>query len=148
MVLDKFDLKSLFSEMIKLGLEDLRNGKGRTFGNGVAKLLDDMLMRQEPLLSCILGNYEGDEGHEYRLNNAGLKMNWRVVRHYKDNSRRFMCVIAGDQFDDYEVLGPQLRSLIKQRGCCYWTYEDGRRKWEELQDRLRKEQEEVIEHAR
>ncbi len=59
-----------------------------------------------------------------------------------------MCVIAGDQIDDYEVLGPQLRSLIKQRGCCYWTYEDGRRKWEELQDRLRKEQEEVIEHAR
>jgi hypothetical protein len=127
MILDKFGLKSLFHEMIRLAVEDMRapQSESARMGFGCKKLMDDMCLRQDALLNRIMGDYSTDS-HEYRLNEAGLKMLWRMNRDDKDNPR-FLCVICGDQVDYYKVLTEQLRSLIRQRGACKWTYDKKRR---------------------
>ena len=126
MVSDKFDLKMLFKEMIELAIEDMRapESESARMGFGCSKLLEDMLARQDPLLDRILNDYTNDS-HEYRLNGAGLKMHWRMYKN--ENVRKFLCTISGDQFKDYEVLGTQLRMLIKQAGCCKLSHDEQRR---------------------
>ena len=101
--MDRFTLKMFFWEMLELSYNDLRTG----WGNPCSHLLKEMCMRQDPWLDKIEGDYTGNS-HEVRLNDAGLKMHWRVDR----ETRQFKCHISGDQAREYPMFVAQARRLI------------------------------------
>jgi len=104
--MDKWKLRMFFYELIKLGI-DLPGRPG--FGSPISWLLEQMCMYQDKLLSIIIGDFTGDS-HECRLNNAGLKMYWRVDR----VNDRFTCRISGDQAKDYIGFVVAGEKLIKK----------------------------------
>lgn len=118
MITDKFGLKLFFEELIKQAIEDVRYHEGKSMGFACDKLLEDMCIRQEPFLDRIIGDYSR-ENHEYRLNNAGLKMYWEMCREgtYHGSDRVFKCSISGDQAKDYPWFVASARMLLKSRGC-------------------------------
>jgi hypothetical protein len=103
--MDCFRLRGFFLELIDLAIKH-----PGTIGFPCSKLLKDMVMRNEAFISRIKGDYTGDST-EYRLNEAGLKMHWRV-----DSQRRFSCTISGDQAKDYPFFVAEARQLIKKYG--------------------------------
>ena len=113
--MDAFRLKLFFNELLKLSYNDIKPG----WGNPCSHLLDDMCMRQEPFLDRIMNDYTGDS-HEYRLDNAGVKLYWhmrkddRYARTSAMSERRFRCRIGGDLLREYPMFGAQVRSLILQ----------------------------------
>lgn len=108
--MDIFTIKLFFHELLELSYNDLRPG----WGNPCSHLLESMCVRQKPFLDKIEGDYTNNS-HEYRLNNAGLKMYWEVR---KDDGihqdRRFVCSIGGDQAKEYPFFVVQARDLIKK----------------------------------
>ena len=112
--MDTFKLKNFFLELLELSYQDL--GPGR--GNPCSELLKKMCLRQEPWLNRIQGE-RTNTSHEMRLNNAGLKMYWRVE---KFNSRvrgtvyKFKCRIGGDQAKDYPFFVAKASRLIREYG--------------------------------
>jgi len=107
--MERFMLKQFFHEMLVLSYNDLRTG----WGNPCTWLLETMCIRQEPFLDKIMGDYTGNS-HEVRLNNAGLKMHWRV--HRNGDKSAFKCYISGDQILEYPMFVAQARSLIMKHG--------------------------------
>jgi len=103
--MERFMLKQFFHELLELSYNDLRPG----WGNPCTWLLETICIRQEPFLDKIMGDYTGDS-HEVRLNNAGLKMHWRV--HREGDKAVFKCYISGDQAKDYPFFVAQARQLI------------------------------------
>jgi hypothetical protein len=122
MVRDKFELKLFFEELLNLAIEDVRRHEGRNMGFACDKLLSDIIIRHDPFLDRILNDYSEDS-HEYRLNNAGLKMYWTMK---KDNNgeRFFLCTIGGDQAKDYDWFVNAARMLLRSRGCCKHRYRE------------------------
>ena len=104
--MDKYKLRHFFWELIKLGID-----MPGTIGSPISKILEDMCTKQDHLLDRICGDYTGS-GHEYRLNNAGLKMYWRIDKG-SDGWRRFKCSIGGDQARDYPGFVVAANKLIK-----------------------------------
>jgi hypothetical protein len=104
--MDRFTLKMFFYRLLELSYNDLKPG----WGNPCSHLLEVMCIRQEPFLDKIMGDYT-NHSHEFRLNSAGVKMNWRV-----DNkeTRKFTCNITGDQAREYPLFVEQARNLIKR----------------------------------
>ena len=111
--MDMFQIKSFFHELLELSYNDLRSG----WGNPCNHLLEVMCIRQEPFLKKIEGDHTGDS-HEFRLNNAGLKMNWVVRKEGTPNGpdRIFKCTISGDQAKEYPFFVSQARALILKYG--------------------------------
>jgi len=107
--MDKFMLKQFFHELLELSYNDLRPG----WGNPCSHLLQVMCVRQEPFLDEIMGDYT-NESHEFRLNNAGLKMHWRTRRDgtYHGSDREFKVYISGDQAREYPMFVAQAKLLI------------------------------------
>ncbi len=107
--MDMFVLKQFFHELLELSYNDLRTG----WGNPCSHLLEDMIIRQKPFLDKIDGDYSG-ESHEYRLNNAGLKMHWVMRKEdtHAGEARMFKCTISGDQAREYPMFVAQARALI------------------------------------
>jgi hypothetical protein len=107
--MDEFMLKQFFHEMLTLSYNDLRAG----WGNPCSHLLEDVAIRQKPFLNKIMGDYSGDS-HEYRLNDAGLKMHWemRKVNTYAGEERMFKCHVSGDQAKEYPMFVAQVNGLI------------------------------------
>ena len=101
--MDRFTLKQFFLELLELSYNDLRPG----WGNPCSWLLKTMCLRQDPWLDKITGDYTNNS-HETRLNDAGLKMHWRVDK----ETRKFTCHISGDQAKDYPMFVAQARRLI------------------------------------
>lgn len=90
--MEKYQLRHFFHELILIALK--HPGKPG-WGNPCSRLIESLVMRPDLFAKKIYGDYTY-EGHEYRLNNAGLKLYWRV-----DRERRFSCRIGGDQAKDY-----------------------------------------------
>lgn len=109
--METFELKGFFLELLELSYTDLRPG----WGNPCSELLKKMCLRQEPWLRRIEGDYTGDS-HEVRLNGAGLKMHWRVVKSDSTGERTFKCHISGDQVREYPMFVAQARRLIEKYG--------------------------------
>lgn len=107
--MDKWKLRMFFYELIKLGI-DLPGRPG--FGSPISWLLEQMCMYQDNLLSVITDDYTGDS-HECRLNNAGLKMHWRVERNNNPEGK-FTVYISGDQAKDYIGFVVAGEKLIKK----------------------------------
>jgi len=107
--MDRFVLKQFFHELLELSYNDL----GLKGGNPCSHLLEVMCVRQEPFLDKIMGDYTG-ESHEFRLNNAGLKWHWSVIR--EGDKAVFHCHISGDQAKDYPFFVAQGRRLIMKYG--------------------------------
>lgn len=116
MIDSKFRLSLFFHKLIKIGIEDMRSGGGRIMGCAVDKLVEDMCTRQDRFLDRIINDYSG-HSHEYRLNNAGLKMYWEMVRTPNDG-RKFVCSIGGDQAKDYPSFVAMAREQLKYHDCC------------------------------
>ena len=109
--MDQWKLKRFFCELIMLSYSN----PGRPgFGNPMSWLIEQMCVYQDKFLGRVCGDYTGDF-HECRLNNAGLKFNWRVVRGNGD-WRQFQCYIGGDQAKDYPDLVEKAKEIIKQYG--------------------------------
>jgi hypothetical protein len=122
--MEMFRIKSFFHEMLELSYTDLRSG----WGNPCCHLLESMCMYQESFLKKIEGDYTNDS-HEYRLNNAGLKMYWGVERTkctgdiatvkkvFKTSEAhfdRFKCSIGGDQAKEYPMFVAKATLLINK----------------------------------
>lgn len=109
--MDKFRLKLFFYELLKLAWEH-----PSTMGNPCSWLLEQMCVYQERFLNRIKGDYTG-RSHEVRLNNAGLKMHWKMVSsHPAKESDGFKCYIGGDQARDYPFFVAAANTLIKYYG--------------------------------
>ena len=107
--MDMWKLKRFFCELIELSYSN----PGRPgFGNPMSWLIEQMCVYQEKFLKRIEGDYTG-HSHECRLNNAGLKLYWEVVRDPND-WRLFTCSIGGDQAKDYPDLVEKANALIKK----------------------------------
>ena len=109
--MDRWRLLGFFHDLIKLGI-DMPGRPG--FGSPISWLLEQMCVRQEKFISRILGDYTG-ESNECRLNNAGLKMHWRVDRHVNERGE-FKVYIAGDQRNDYAGFYVAAKKLIEHYG--------------------------------
>ena len=112
--MDKFLLKQFFLDMLNLSYNEVRPG----WGNPCSYLLERLMLRQEPFLNKIMGDYTG-HSHEMRLNGAGLKLWWEVIRNDPDNIRpgfewAFKCRIGGDQAKEYPFFVAQVEKLIKK----------------------------------
>jgi hypothetical protein len=120
--MDRFELKMFFHDVLILSYNDLKPG----WGNPCSHLLQTFCLRKGPFLDGIIGDYTGNS-HEYRLNNAGVKMYWEVWRH--DDRAEFRCSIGGDQAKEYPLFIEQVRSLIKKYG---FSKHRGISKWKDL----------------
>jgi len=100
--MDHFMLKLFFCELIKLGFDH-----PGTIGNPVSWLIEQMCVYQDNFIKRILGDYTGNS-HESRLNNAGLKMYWKV------EGGEFKCRISGDQAKDYLFFVAAANRVIKK----------------------------------
>ncbi len=109
--MDMFKIKTFFHELLKLSYIDIRSG----WGNPCSHLLEDMCIRQETFLKKIEGDYTSNS-HEYRLNNAGLKMHWSMRRSgtYHGSDREFKLTISGDQVREYPMFVAKARRLIEE----------------------------------
>jgi hypothetical protein len=114
--MEMFRIKSFFHEMLELSYTDLRSG----WGNPCCHLLESMCMYQESFLKKIEGDYT-NHSHEYRLNNAGLKMYWTVRRDNRyartsamSGDRTFKCTISGDQAKEYPMFVAKATLLINK----------------------------------
>jgi hypothetical protein len=107
--MDKFRLKLFFHELLELSYNDLRTG----WGNPCSHLLEKMCVQQDPWLDSIVGDYSNDS-HEFRLNNAGLKLYWQMRRtnNSPGEERTFRCYISGDQAKEYPFFVAQAGKLI------------------------------------
>lgn len=105
--MDMFNVKQFFHELLELSYNDLRTG----WGNPCSHLLKDMCTRQKPFLDKIEGDYT-NHSHEYRLNDAGLKMWWWVRRTTGAQFDEFKVSISGDQAKEYPIFVAQARALI------------------------------------
>lgn len=122
---EKFLLLSFFKDLIDLSIKH----PGRVgFGIPCSYLLSKLILHQEHFIDTIKGDYT-NTFNEFRLNGAGLKMNWRVIRENKmltdspdDNCgpikvAKFQCYITGDQKKDYPEFVEAAEKLIKSRGA-------------------------------
>ena len=109
--MDMYKIKSFFHELLELSYTDLKPG----WGNPCSHLLESMCMYQKPFLAKIEGDYT-NHSHEYRLNNAGVKMYWEVRRTKGAEFDEFKCSIGGDQAREYLMFIAQGRRLIEKYG--------------------------------
>jgi len=101
-----FALQMFFEEIIKLSLrtEMLReaiSGGGHPLSNLIINLVN-----KKTLIDRITNDHTG-EGHEFRLNGAGLKLYWRIDSEFDVLKIR----IGGDQADQYR------REKSAKRAC-------------------------------
>ena len=106
--MDMFKIKSFFWELLKLTYTADFNP---VWGNPCSYLLERMILRQEPFLSKIEGDFT-NMSHEMRLNGAGLKLWWSAEKDDND-FRKFTCHIGGDQAKEYPMFVARARQLIK-----------------------------------
>jgi len=107
---ERYLLLGFFKDLIDLSIKF----PGRTgWGCPCSYLLEKLLLYQDNFIKKITGDYTGDF-HEFRLNGAGLKMNWRVVK--TEHSSRFQCYIGGDQKKEYPAFVEAAETFIKKRG--------------------------------
>jgi len=114
---ERYNLLYFFRELIQLSIKF----PGRPgWGHACSELLDSLILKQEHFINRIINDDSGDF-HEYRLNGAGLKMNWRVLRksHHEDaplSHPKFQCYITGDQKKDYSDFVVMAEKHIQERG--------------------------------
>ena len=109
--MDMFTVKLFFHELLELSYNDLRPG----WGNPCSHLLESLIVRHQPFLDKIEGDHT-NHSHEFRLNNAGLKMYWEVRRHTGAEFDEFKVSIGGDQAREYPIFVTQARALIMKYG--------------------------------
>jgi len=112
MLCDQFHLRRFFYELISLSI---RYPGRHGYGVGCSLLIEVLVERNESFINRIIEN-EDNYFNEYRLNGAGLKLHWRVIR--KDGAQpQFQCYISGDQVQDYPDFVVMAKYLIKKWGC-------------------------------
>lgn len=105
--METYQLRNFFNELIVIALK--HSGK-LGWSNPCSYLIESLIMRPNKLIDRIKGDYT-KQGHEYRLNGAGLKMYWHLNR-----NNRFSCRIGGDQAKDYLEFTVKANALIKDLG--------------------------------
>ena len=89
--------------------------KEQQFGYSCEKLLEDVLRTSVKDLATRWANdYTGDS-HEYRLNNAGLKLYWMTDRKEQTIHIR----IGGDQAINYPLFVDQVKHILAGHGLVY-----------------------------
>ncbi len=89
--------------------------KEQQFGYSCEKLLEDVLRTSVKDLATRWANdYTGDS-HEYRLNNAGLKLYWRTV----PKEQTIYIRIGGDQAINYPLFVDQVKRILAGHGLVY-----------------------------
>lgn len=104
-MLDEFRIRNFFWQLIRLSL---RYDYTR-MGSPVSGLIEQMCLYNDQFVKRIMGD-KTRQSHEFRLNDAGLKMLWRV---HKDH---LIIKIAGDQVDMYEDFVIEARKLVRKCG--------------------------------
>jgi hypothetical protein len=125
---EKYNLLYFFRGLIQLSIK-FPGGPG--WGHACSELLDSLILKQTHFIDRIMNDKTGNF-HEYRLNGAGLKFHWRVVRKnvYLTNplakasddcgpveTAKFQCYISGDQKYEYEDFVVVAQVYINERGC-------------------------------
>ncbi len=136
---ESYNLLYFFNELIKIGH---RNMGKPGWGHPCDHLIESLVLTRDKFIKKIEGDYTRSS-HEFRLNGAGLKMHWEVVREKKmltrsgdDNqgpieTNHFICTISGDQAKDYPEFVEKARKFLKDRGVCRHDFEKRRReRWE------------------
>jgi hypothetical protein len=102
---DEFKLQYFFAQLLKLACRYA----DPKYGNPCIGLVEQVCMYHNQFISRILGD-RTKESHEFRLNEAGLKMYWRMEQ------RCFKCHIGGDQTDLYPAFMERVPKLLKEFG--------------------------------
>lgn len=126
---ERYNLLYFFRGLIQLSIQ---NPGKPGWGHACTELLDTLILKQTRFIDRIVNDHTGDF-HEYRLNGAGMKMYWRVVRKNEhltnphvlqtsDNcgpvaSERFQCYLSGDQKKEYEDFVIAAEQYIFEKGC-------------------------------
>ena len=118
---EKYNLLYFFRGLIQLSIK-FSGSPG--WGHACSELLDTMILKQTHFIDRII-NVKNGNFHEYRLNGAGLKLHWRVVRRKFSlnedcksvEDAKFQCYISGDQKDEYEDFVVVAQVYIIERGC-------------------------------
>ncbi len=89
--------------------------KEQQFGYSCETLLEDVLRTSVKDLATRWANdYTGDS-HEYRLNNAGLKLYWMT-----DQKKQTIHIrIGGDQATNYPLFVEQVKRILAKHGLVY-----------------------------
>lgn len=103
----KYRLRMLFWQLLKLA----NQYRDSHYGDPCTGLLEQMCMYQDSFLSCFINAKDTCcDSHEYRLNEAGLKLNWT-----KFNGRIWMD-ICGDQVSCYPMFVATARETLRTYG--------------------------------
>lgn len=107
----RLTLQLLFDEMIALShstfmMREAIEGGGYPL-SGLMKSLTNPFERS--LINTIVTDYTSEK-HEFQLNDAGLKLYWRLDRKYEV----LKLSISGDQTSDYPHFVSAVRQIIKQ----------------------------------
>ena len=89
--------------------------KEQQFGYSCEKLLEDVLRTSVKDLATRWANDYTRDSHEYRLNNAGLKLYWTTLQ--KDQTIRIR--IGGDQATNYPLFVEQVKRILAAHGLVY-----------------------------
>jgi len=107
---ERYNLLYFFRELIQLSIK-YPGPPG--WGHACSELLDTLILKQDHFINRIMIDDSGDF-HEYRLNGAGLKMQWRVNK--EGDSSKFQCYISGDQKKEYDDFVVMAEKHILERG--------------------------------
>lgn len=121
---EEYNLKYFFNELVKIGH---RNMGKPGWGHPCSNLIESLILYREKFLDRIIKD-EGRSSHEYRLNGAGLKLYWEIVRETGGRNNYFICTISGDQAKDYPEFVEAARKFLKERGVCRHDFEERRRR--------------------
>lgn len=105
-----FELNLFFSEIVSLShhsemMREAIEGGGYPLSN----LVNSLLNKGCSITRRIVSDYTG-ESHEFRLNNAGLKMYWRLDR----ESNQLRVRIGGDQARQFPRFVAAVRRIIEE----------------------------------
>ena len=103
--MDEYRIRNFFWQLIRLSL---RYDYTR-IGSPVSGLIEQMCLYNDKFIARIMGD-RTRESHEFRLNEAGLKMLWRV------HNDRLIIKICGDQVSMYIEFVEEARKLVRKCG--------------------------------
>ncbi len=106
----KFTIRWFFNEMIKTSHTTIMMEEAIVGGGyPLSGLIDSLLTSDGGCLIDKMINNDTDESHEFRLNDAGLKLYWRLDRKHG----LLKVSIGGDQANNYPKFVAAVRRLIE-----------------------------------
>ena len=110
----KHQIEWFFRDILKSSV-NARFHKENRFGYSCGKLLDDVLRTS---VSDLAGRWANDftgDSHEYRLNNAGLKIYWRTY----PREQKIKIRLGGDQLINNPMFADKFNEILSAHSMVY-----------------------------